>query len=430
MNPLAGSRAFAFATVALSTAAFATVSLHAQRPLHERVNEALEKARPALTAHLENFVKHPEAGHLGLLSLAAVHDGMDPTKAPLKDALAKLADADTDQTYALSLRILVAEACPSFPDRESQSKKDLKALLRNRHDGGFGYSPDGGNWDLSNTQYAALGLRAATALGHEVAKETWSSIATAVARANHGGGFSYTPDNNGPTLSMTAAGLAVLAICQQQLEARNATLPKATLQRRERGWQWIANHKDGIGKKNTPHCFYFHYGLLRAAVLDDKTEIDGLDWYERGATMLLEDQGAGGGWGQGHDGGPFGQALAGGTKIGVPVDTAFAVLFLRRKFQKLAVPVTGARTITLAMLDAKSSDADVKQCGEYLGKRGKGAMVEILTALRADVVSKRRAALLGLTAIAGQDFGIDASKDASANSEALRKAELWYLKNR
>lgn len=425
MNPLAGSRAFAFAAVAASSA-----SLLAQRPLHERVNAALEKARPALTAHLENFVQAPDAGHLGLLSLAAVHDGMDPTKAPLKDALAKLVDADTDQTYALSLRILVAEACPQFPDRETRSKKDLKALLRNRHEGGFGYSPHGGNWDLSNTQYAVLGLRAATAIGHEVAKETWSSIAAAVARTNHGHGFTYTPDNNGPTLSMTAAGLAVLSICQQQLEARNSTLPKATLERRERGWQWIADHKDGIGKKNTPHCYYFHYGLLRAAVLDDKAEIDGLDWYERGATMLLEEQGAGGGWGQGRDTGLFGQALAGGEKIGQPVDTAFAVLFLCRKFQKHAGPVTGARTITLPMLDAKSTDADVKNCGEYLGKRGKAAMVEILTALRADVTPRRRAALLGLAAIAGQDFGIDASKDASANSEALRKAELWYLKNR
>lgn len=421
MNPLAGSRVFAFAAAAVCVA-----PLCAQRPLHERVNEALEKALPALTKHLENCTKHLDAGHLGLMTLAAVHDGMDPTSAPLKDALERLAEAPTDQTYALSLRLMVAEACARFPDREAQSKRDLKALLRNRADGGFGYSPGQGGWDLSNTQYGALGLRAAASLGHDVPKSVWSSLAAAVGRTQRGKGFAYTTSGGEATLSMTAAGIAVLAVCEQQLEKVGASLSDATAKRRERGWEWVKQNKGGIGSVTTPHCHYFHYGLLRAAVLDDVTDIDGVDWYERGANMLIEHQHAGGGWG-----GVYPRTgVQDGDRIGQPIDTAFAVLFLRRKFQKQAGPVTGARTVTLQMLDAKSSDDDVKNCGDYLGKRGKSAMMEILTALRADVVPKRRAALAGLAAIAGQDFGIDASKDASANSEALRKAELWYLKNR
>ena len=57
-------------------------------------------------------------------------------------------------------------------------------------------------------------------------------------------------------------------------------------------------------------------------------------------------------------------------------------------------------------------------------------LLDILKAMRSDVAPRRRAAALGLAAIAGSNFDFDAEQGAEHNREALRRAELWYLKNR
>jgi hypothetical protein len=160
------------------------------------------------------------------------------------------------------------------------------------------------------------------------------------------------------------------------------------------------------------------------------TEVGGEDWYKKGARMLLDAQGGGGGWISAPDfsGGGFGAAPGG--KIGQSVPTAFAILFLRRKFQKVAGPLTGPGTVTLPMLTAQSNDADVRSCADYLGRRGKEVLPEVLKALRDELLPRRRAAGLALALLAGQDFGYDPARGEDANGPALRAAELWYLKNR
>ena len=83
----------------------------------------------------------------------------------MKRALARLGKAKPKQTYDIALRLLVLEACPVFPDREKLAKKDLSSLLANRStQGAFQYYERPSTWDLSNTQYGALGLRAAAAM--------------------------------------------------------------------------------------------------------------------------------------------------------------------------------------------------------------------------------------------------------------------------
>jgi hypothetical protein len=403
-------------------------------PLGERIQQALDSARPALVSHLRQALDQPtSAGQLGLLCLAALHDGMEPPAPPLADALARLLRFASNelQTYDLALRLLVLEVHAQAPERADLARRDSAELLRHREHGLFSYGRNPGTFDLSNTQYAVLGLRAAAAIGVPIQRSVWSQIAAGIQAAQKpDGGFAYggRGDDSPSYPSMTAAGLTVLEVCRQQLEQGGRSLPE--LERDEkRGWKWLDKHHEAIGDRNERWSYYWHYGLERAAILADVTEVGGVDWYRTGAKMLLDEQADGGGWNSATDMGPV---LAPGVARGrgAPVATAFAILFLRRKFQKVAGPLTQARVPILAQLGEQASSAEVQACADGLVARGKAAMVEVLTALRSEVGARRRAAALALQAIAGQDFGYDPEAGEEANRLPLRGAEKWWLQHR
>jgi len=408
----------------------ACVPLLAQDPLRERVDYALDQARPALLGHLR-AASDPSTrpGELALVVLAAAHDGLDAQEAAFAQAVERLAKARPTETYDLALRLMVGEAVPWFPRRDAVAAADAKALLLHRHkSGAFGYGRNPGGWDLSNTQYGALGLRAATALGVTIERTVWQRLGAEIAahQSDHGG-FHYGRADSGfdAYASMTAAGIAVLAICEQQLAA-DGDAPKMLADKIARGWQWFGRNTGVLGSRKERWSYYFHYGLERAAILCDVTEVGSVDWYAAGARMLCDEQLDGGGWSSTQDGHPGGH-LSGGRGDLVP--TSFAVLFLRRKFQKVIGPLT-VKVVNLANLGPASKAADVDACAAGLVRRGKPALPEVLNALRSDVEPQRRAAAAALQGIVGEGFGYDAAKSAADNRGAVRAAELWFLKNR
>lgn len=413
------------------------------------IRQALDKARPALMHHLRNQIdgKGGQPGQLALLCLAALHDGVSPSDDVLAKALQRLVDANCDQTYEVALRLIVMENWVGYPDRKKAAERDSKVLLRHRHDGAFSYFDDPIEWDLSNTQYGALGLRAAASMEVPIERKVWLQLADTVGDFQESyGGFGYRPGQGkakGAYPSMTVAGIAVLAMCRQALSSKNASMPELD-SRIKKGWSWMAKNKSAIGNTEETWSYYFHYGLERAAILCDVEQVgeladikkgEGVDWYRTGAAMLVHEQQPGGGWisSTDHGGGGEPRDEKGGrgrnAGMGRPNDTAFAILFLRRGFRKVPGAVT-VRVPMLVNLTAQSNVDDVKQCGEALGKRGKAALPEVLAALRDALPQRRRAALVALQAISGQDFGIDAARAPEANEESLRRAELWYLKNR
>lgn len=411
-------------------AAPAGAAAAAQDPakLAERVAQALDDARPALLAHLQETTnRHNRAGELALILLAATHDGVDPKDKRFVAAVEELADAKPAGTYDLALRLMVMEALPDFPARKQLAAADAKELLACRdRNGAFGYNARPGRWDLSNTQYGALGLRAAAALGVAIERGVWSKLADAIGdEQDNYGGWDYDQGDGAAYASMTAAGIAVLAICKQQLEA-DGEAPKWIDQKLSRGWQWFARNPDVIGSATERSSFYFHYGLERAAILCDVQKVGEIDWYAVGARMLCEEQDDGGGWRSLVDHGG-GITLTKGRGDMVP--TAFAILFLRRKFQKVAGPIT-PRVVVLANLGSASKPEDVDACAKGLVARGKAAMPEILHALRSEIGPQRKAAAMALRALAGQDFGYDPAQDPQHSRDAIHAAELWYLRNR
>jgi hypothetical protein len=52
--------------------------------------------------------------------------------------------------------------------------------------------------------------------------------------------------------------------------------------------------------------------------------------------------------------------------------------------------------------------------------------------MRSELEPQRRASVQALRQIAGETFGYDAAQgpDVEANREAVRRAELWFLKHR
>jgi hypothetical protein len=406
----------------------------AQDDLAARVRQALDEARAPLLAHLQAAAEpSTRVGELALLVLAALHDGVPLDAKAMQAAIKQLAAGKPDQTYDVALRLMVLEACPEFPDRQKLAKADAKTLLEHRCDeGAFQYMRRPSNWDLSNTQYGALGLRAASALGIAIETSVWNRLATEVAAQQDSyGGFGYTKFHGRGrvgTASMTAAGIAVLAICRQALGEESPAGKKLMLGI-TRGWQWFAANSESIGSTKERWSFYFHYGLERAAILCDVTTIGTqVDWYAAGARMLCDEQLPGGGWRSLTDGHP-GHHLERGRGDAVP--TAFAVLFLRRKFQKVAAPIT-PRVVTLAAIGVHSKPAEVDECTAELVRRGKAAMPDLVKGLRSELEPQRRAAVQALRQLAGDAFGYDSAQgpEVEANREAVRRAELWFLKNR
>ncbi|MGE3173904.1 MAG: hypothetical protein AB7O97_14865 [Planctomycetota bacterium] len=406
----------------LAAALGAIAGLAAQDPLTARVGAALDRARPALLRHLGRA----ELGELALLLLAAVHDEVPRDHPAMRRAIDRLARAELDDTYGLSLRLMVMAELADFPDRDALAARDAALLQRRQTSGGYSYHEHDGWWDLSNTQYAALGLRAAAALGHDTPRERWQLLYTSLQLVQHeDGGFTYRPSQGESSAyaSMTVAGIAVLEVCAQMLALDGAERRHHDA-RVARGWDWMAARSHEIADHRTEHLHYFLYGLERAAILSDVERIGDVDWYAAGAGLLCDRQLGGGGW--------YGldelRRPAPRTSNGHPVDTAFAVLFLRRKFQKVQAPVTGPRGLAAAALPADADDAAIAAAAARDAARGEAAVPRLLLLLHSDARARRCAAAAALRAITRQDFGLRPELEPQADRAAIHGAVLWWLR--
>ena len=188
----------------------------------------------------------------------------------------------------------------------------------------FGFSATGvengdvGYEDISNTQYALLGLRAAWKAGVKVGKRVfWERVARALVDDQSAyGGFGYRHGATNHTSSLTSAGVCSLIIVRDILEDLRAG---GAIRGRVRaavnnGLMWFKDHWSVSENLNggSSWYYYFMYGLERIGSYAHKDRIGGRDWHSLGARVILGRQGKGGAWGDGD------------------MDTCFALLFLRR----------------------------------------------------------------------------------------------------
>ena len=391
--------------------------------LHKQVRDALDRARPVLLKKLRTA----HGGPLALVCLAAIHDEVPSDHKTFVKAIKKLSRTKLSRTYDLSLRLIVMSEFAKFPKRREHAIRDKFNLLRNVfRRSGFGYHQKDNRWDLSNTQYAALGLRAAVSLGVEVKKRVWRGmLEAAISAQNDDGGFGYSTKGRRPTASMTAAGIAVLQLCADHLDDK--TVVDLSVEKRlDQAWEWITDHKGDIGDKTVKNSFYFHYGLERASILSDVKDVDGKDWYRAGAEMFLRTQLEGGGWHSPVDLIHGGKDADGSDEV----STAFAILFLRRKFQKvLNGPITPGGGIGVSQLPAQATPTQIDTAVAAAVARGRAALPQVLRALRSKLKVRRVAAAKALFKISGQDFGFNPHHAPEKTRDAVKKAEMWFFKS-
>ena len=247
---------------------------------------------------------------------------------------------------------VVADPCADAISKEDLAwmKQGVDFLVQNQNGGTWRY-PDGG-FDLSNTQYALLGLKAADRCGLKVPQEVWRSSLqfllgyqdaegeTVELKANEvqgdyrvewtekakARGFRYVQGSK-PTGSMTTAGAACLMICQSMLwKSRkfNGEEREKTRAAVRDAIAWMQTHFDVSQnpEMGPAHHYYYLYGLERMGILAHARYVGKTDWYLEGAEYLLYDQEPRGSW-----------------MGGDVVDTCFALLFLKRSSFRTANPV-------------------------------------------------------------------------------------------
>ena len=208
-----------------------------------------------------------------------------------------------------------------------------------------------------------LGLWEAENAGVEIAPSTWDHAAEwYMSVQSSAGSWNYHRDEGAArpeTVSMTAAGVGSLLICQRQLEryrqSRRGTSSLLTALGTEgsqadyrptthnaqienaikRGIAWIGsnfvlNNRDIVG--SSP--YYGLYGIERVGALGERQTIGRLDWYAKGRDFIESTQRPDGSWN-----GDFGPEM----------NTVWAMLFLTKStaktIRKINIQRLGAGTL-------------------------------------------------------------------------------------
>lgn len=320
------------------------------------------------------------SGQTGLCLYTILKGGLPASHPAVTRALAFLRESPPHATYAIACCLMAVDAAD--PEDAGALIEAWTETLLEAHGTGFSYP--GHHEDLSLTQYGCLGLRVAEARGMEIDDDVWRDLIDFAERnRSNYGGFSYLQGRE-DTGSMTAAGIAVIQIARDALEAqgrlgsRDAAYLDGLV---EDSVRWLGEHLDPH-KNPAPsqpngggagwHHYYL-YGLERVGGLTGLARFAGRDWYAECARVLVDQQKADGSWG--------------GTS-----DTCFGVLVLRRATAPrsgsadLAVRTYGDDDPTRPVSIRASGDSpltfwissfgdEALETHEWDGERGKGLRI-------------------------------------------------------
>lgn len=276
------------ALVLLAGVALAPSAAHAQSadPSNEAINEAmkraagffLEKQDPKTGAFHENLRNEVTMTSLSVLALAAMgHQPADPSregeamrrgldfvlKPENQDARGYFGKADNSRMYGHGITsLMLAEMLGMGADERQDAlirercRKAIQLILdaqrmpkNEANRGGWRYTPDASDSDMSVTCWQVMALRAAKNAGLDVPKE---SIDLAIRYIKNlydpgdrkGGlaGFGYS--GRGRELSTTAEGLLALQVCgdydSEEVRGASERLLKTGLRRDERWFYYTA----------------------------------------------------------------------------------------------------------------------------------------------------------------------------------------------
>ncbi len=281
-----------------------------------------------------------------------------------------------------------------------------------------------GSWDYSHrttgdtsmSQYALLALWEAENAGIDIPPSVWDRAASWLVSSQSGaGGWTYHRDESQyiDTISMTAAGVGSLILCQKQLARHrkgqdlvNPLMSPLTIDGQDANSRYkvtttaasinaaVRNGNDWIAGRfqvNTSATmgqspYYGLYGIERMAALakDEKINL-GFDWYGKGLPFVLSTQQTNGSWNSQHDSVP---------------NTCWAILFstksTQKSLRKIEIRRLGAGTLRGGRgLPSDMSNMEIVQ-GQLVVRPMGGAIEGMLAVLENNRADNADAALAGL----------------------------------
>ncbi|MEM7233693.1 MAG: hypothetical protein AAF517_16070 [Planctomycetota bacterium] len=372
MRPLSRLRMIALLLaigVLLPTVSFAEVDAILQR----QIDRAIRRGRDALVPRLIELVKNPPGNHpMGRVALplaAALKAGL-PTKHPVvEEAFKKLDDMPLLQTYDVACYLFALDAMSRQLERQpkgsksrtfvanTEAKKHVRARIlkgvkwlvdaRAEYAGHWSYGPlppRSGAHDISNMQFAILGLQIGLKHRVRIPQQVFVEIAEFFLRARRSGtvkrdvqvkytrtleerlerggttrvvkarrvlpaGWAYTSRGGNAYPSMSAAGVSSLVVARNGLKGRgkiSQEIDSILLS----GYSWIGMRLNDF-LDETKNVYYTLYSLEKVGDLAGIEEFDGQDWYRLGAQFLVARQNEKGSWNN-------------------YINTSFALMFLTR----------------------------------------------------------------------------------------------------
>jgi hypothetical protein len=304
-------------------------------------------------------------GSCALAAYTLLKCGFAPDHPAIQRAAAFLVEGMPRHTYASGVQLHALGAID--PEAHGKRMRHLVELLLDlQQQGGWDY-PGIGRPDLSNTQVAALGFRAARAAGLSLPKDLWSQLVETALRYQESpvevpgaadlpkerrqmAGFGYEV-GGGVSASMTTAGLTILGIVREDPARADSRLLARIDAAGQLGLNWLEQHYSIEGNPGGEAAWhhYYLYGLERVGALFGKSEIGGHDWYREGALQLLKEQRADGGW--------WNEGRTRWPPAPLPIaNTCFALLFLR----KATLSPPGSRREHFASMEEPDSDVWVR----------------------------------------------------------------------
>ena len=264
---------------------------------------------------LEKYPGYP-VGPAALVTYALLETGGSIQDPRMIKALQWLRTHPTDKTYSLGIRanVFLAAVRQRGKYRDALGADVIK-LYKSTANGSYGYNSRGegsSRGDNSNSQYGLLGVWAGARAGMEVPDKYWRKVLDHWRSSqNDDGGWAYGGERDDSTNTMTAAGVASVYVCMDNLlfdaYARGDKTIDMTSVRRGLAW-FDRNFTRTLGR--TSHFYYYLFGVERVGLASGHKYFGTADWYGIGARKLLSRQSANGSWGR---------SL---------VNTSFALLFL------------------------------------------------------------------------------------------------------
>ncbi len=337
-----------------------TVSLNSevQAQTAKEVTESRLKGMEFLKSQQQDNGSWEFEGHsvgiTALCTLALLENGVpvnDPQIKKGRQFVIKESDK-LKSTYDLALATLLLSRIGDREDKTMIRKYAARLIAGQTSTGGWSYScplagtsiinnprarpkPKVSPGDNSCTQFAVLGLWTASRSNIDIEESMIGVARRFVETQNEDGGWSYRlpaeekaePSKN----SMTLAGLFCLTVARaakiramqesEQKEEPDAEARAETQKEGEsllsdpifaKGLEMAGKYASGISLSSAK---YFLWSTERVGVLLGLEKLGDTDWFSKGATVLIKTQKEDGGW---------------ENSRGKLVDTAFAILFLRK----------------------------------------------------------------------------------------------------